>query len=118
MVKYEVLGYTSQEEYKEDFFNNLLPTNHSFNYFVNWNKVFKNVKQYSIEISILNSLSKVDEEDLEVEFRKIINCYPEVVPLLPAILAIRFKSKNLTVDILEKHLKLITSMMKNLMKMK
>ena len=105
MVKYEVLGYTSQEEYKEDFFNNLLPTNHSFNYFVNWNKVFKNVKQYSIEISILNSLSKVDEEDLEVEFRKIINCYPEVVPLLPAILAIRFKSKNLTVDILEKTFK-------------
>ncbi|OED29647.1 hypothetical protein NL43_07245 [Methanosphaera sp. WGK6] len=42
-----------------------------------------------IEISILNTLSKVDEKELESTFKKIILTYPEVVPILPSILAIR-----------------------------
>lgn len=106
MVNYEVLGFDSQEDYFNKFFNTLLPTNHNFEYFVNWDKVFKNVKDHSIEISILNSLSKVDEKDLETEFRKIINCYPEVVPILPSILAIRVSKKDIKVDVLEESFKL------------
>ncbi|WP_084790459.1 type II restriction endonuclease [Methanosphaera sp. WGK6] len=89
MVQYKQLGYNNFEEYYEDFQNNLLFNNHTYNYFVDWDKVFNKIKEYMIEISILNTLSKVDEKELESTFKKIILTYPEVVPILPSILAIR-----------------------------
>lgn len=105
MVKYEKLGFNSQEEYLNCFYNTLLTTNHSFDYFVNWDKIYKKVEDHLIELSILNSLSKVDKEDVESEFIKIITSYPEVVSILPAILAIRINKKETTVDILEDDIK-------------
>jgi len=36
MIKYDALGYNSLNEYLEAFFGSLLPTNKSFEYFVDW----------------------------------------------------------------------------------
>ncbi len=94
MVLYEKLGYNSFEEYEKDFMNNLLITNHNFDFFVNWEKIYDKLRDNLTEISILNGLNKVDSEELENEFRKIITYYPEVVPILPSILAIRYERNN------------------------
>lgn len=71
MVNYEKLGYKSIEEYQIDFKNTLLPTNHTYDYFVSWERVFSNLKDKLVEISILNSLNKVPSTQLDEEFKDI-----------------------------------------------
>lgn len=91
MVNYSKLGYSSLSDFSEDFLNTLLESNHTYEFYVNWDKVYDNLKDHVVEISILNSLNKVSPEEVESKFREIIVKYPEVVPLLPLILAIRNK---------------------------
>ena len=91
MVNYSKMGYSSLEEYSDDFLNTLLETNHTYEFYVNWEKVYNNLENKVVEISILNSLNKVPANELESKFRDIIVKYSEVVPLLPLILAIRNK---------------------------
>ena len=91
MVNYSRLGYSSLSDYSDDFLNTLLDSNHTYEFYVNWEKVYDNLENHLVEISILNSLNKVSQEDLVNKFGEIINNYPEVVPLLPSILAIRDK---------------------------
>ena len=85
------MGYSSINEYSEDFLNTLLESNHTYEFYVNWDKVYDNLKNHMVEISILNSLNKFSHNELESKFREIIINYGEVVPLLPLILAIRNK---------------------------
>ena len=91
MVNYSKLGYSSLSDYSDDFLNTLLDSNHTYEFYVNWEKVYDNLENHLVEICILNSLNKVSQDDLVNKFGEIINNYPEVVPLLPSILAIRDK---------------------------
>ncbi len=91
MVNYSKLGYSSLDEYSDDFLNTLLDTNHTYDFFVNWNKVYNNLNDYLIEIGILNSLNKISSDELVPRFTEILIKYPEVVEILPSILAIRGK---------------------------
>lgn len=97
MVNYKQLGYNSISEYDSDFEETLLTTNHTYEYFVNWDKVFNNINKFSNEIDILNKLTKVNSEEIEACFREIINSNPNVIPILPSIAALRDKN----VDILD-----------------
>ena len=94
MVKFEILGFDSFNQYYEEFENTLLPSNHTYDFFVNWEKVYKNLEDSLIEIQILNSLNKVKKEDIENKFEDILIRYPKVVTLLPHILAIRDKKMD------------------------
>lgn len=89
MVDYKKLGYKNIEEYNIEFLDTLLNTNRTYEYFVDWKKVFSKLEDKIVEISILNALSKIQTENVEEKFREILNKYPECVPLLPTILAIR-----------------------------
>lgn len=91
MVNYSKMGYSSLNEYSDDFLNTLLESNHTYEFYVNWDKVYDNLKNHLVEIGILNSLNKVPPNELETRFKDIIIKYNEVVPLLPLILAIRNK---------------------------
>ena len=92
MVNYSKLGYSSLNEFSDDFLDTLLDTNHTYEFFVNWDKVYNNLKNHMVEISILNSLNKVSSNELGQKFKDILIKYPEVVPILPSILAIRDKN--------------------------
>ena len=106
MVNYTSLGYESLDEYNIDFFGTLLETNHTYEFFVNWEKVFNNLKDHLIEISILNSLNKVESNQVESHFREILRQYPHVVKILPTILAIRDKKVDV-LDIEENEFKIV-----------
>lgn len=106
MVNYTSLGYETLNEYNRDFFGTLLETNHTYEFFVNWEKVFNNLEDYLIEISILNSLNKVESTKVESHFREIIRKYPNVVKVLPTILAIRDKKVDV-LDIEENKFKIV-----------
>ena len=106
MVKYASLGYESLNEYNRDFFRTLLETNHTYDFFVNWDKVFGNLNDYRDEISILNSLNNVESNQIESNFREILRTYPHVVKVLPTILAIRDKKVDV-LDIEENKFKVV-----------
>jgi type II restriction enzyme len=92
LVRYELLGFKSEKEFLEYFFNTLLETNWTYEYFVDWNKVKNNVKSYVKEICLLNALTKIDREDRESELKEIFLKYPETIKVIPLLIAVRESS--------------------------
>lgn len=72
-------------------FNHLVKTLKSsiktWDYFVNWEKVFKNKSELEITLNKLNYL--LGKEDLEVEFNKLFISNPDIIKALPVLLAVR-----------------------------
>ena len=63
-----------------------------WNYFVNWDKVCRNIDRYEKELNLLNIL--IGKEDIEKELTELIIEYPKVVNAIPLLLAIRFRRKR------------------------
>ncbi len=72
-------------------FNNLITTFKSsiktWDYFVNWKKVFSNSSDLEISLNKLNYL--LGKDNLEDEFRKLYASNPDIVKALPVLLAVR-----------------------------
>jgi hypothetical protein len=75
---------------KKDFIN-LVETFKSsiktWDYFVNWKKVFVNASDLEITLNKLNYL--LGKENLKDEFKKLYNSNPDIVKALPVLLAVR-----------------------------
>ena len=89
MVRYDVLGFRSEKDYIDYFFKSLLKTNWTYDYFVEWKKVRQNLANCVKEISLLNSLSKIPAEKRKTELKSIFIKYPETIPVIPLIIAMR-----------------------------
>lgn len=72
MLKYDLLGYTGPDEYLKHFVDTLIPTNRTYNYYVDWKKIKSNLDRYVTEISILNSLTHINPEESKDRLRDII----------------------------------------------
>jgi type II restriction enzyme len=103
LVKYEILGFKNENEYLDYFFKTLLKTNQTYEYFVDWMKVKEKIRKYVKEISILNSLTKIESEKRKEELKEIFIKYPETIPIIPSIIAVRERSITL-LEIWEKAL--------------
>ena len=72
-------------------FNKLVTTFKSsiktWDYFVNWKKVFSNSSDLEIALNKLNYL--LGKDNLEDEFRKLYSSNPDIVKALPILLAVR-----------------------------
>ncbi len=72
-------------------FNNLITTFKSsiktWDYFVNWKKVFANSSDLEITLNKLNYL--LGKENLKDEFKKLYSSNPDIVKALPVLLAVR-----------------------------
>ncbi len=72
-------------------FNNLITTFKSsiktWDYFVNWKKVFANGSNLEITLNKLNYL--LGKENLKEEFKKLYSSNPDIVKALPVLLAVR-----------------------------
>jgi len=69
------------------FIANLKSSIKTWDYFVNWEKTSKNLDKFKIELNILNSL--LGSKNLDEDFVSLINQYPNVIKVLPMLLAIR-----------------------------
>jgi type II restriction enzyme len=58
-----------------------------WNYYTDFNKVYKNVDSIKIELNLLNSL--INSRDIENEFLRLVTKYPEVLRAVPILLAKR-----------------------------
>jgi len=84
---YKVLKVDSPEAVLNKFYDTLIDTNRGYNFFVDWDKVKRHVDRYKIEFNILNSL--IGSKDFDSDLRKILTEYPQVLPAIPILLAIR-----------------------------
>lgn len=58
-----------------------------YGYYIDFEKVHRNVDGIKVELNILNSL--IGSEDIEADFEKLITKYPEVLKCVPLLLAVR-----------------------------
>lgn len=58
-----------------------------YGYYVDFEKVYRNVESIKIELNILNSL--IGSKDIEREFDTVIQRYPETLKCIPILLAVR-----------------------------
>lgn len=58
-----------------------------YSYYVDFKKVYRNVDKIKVELNILNSL--IGSKNIEVDFRKLVDKYPEVLKCIPLLLAVR-----------------------------
>jgi type II restriction enzyme len=92
LVRYQLLGFNTEEEYLKHFLDTLLETNWTYEYFVDWDKVRSNVKSYVKEICLLNALTKIEKEKRESELKDIFLRYPETIKVIPLLIAVRENS--------------------------
>ena len=81
-------------EYINKTFRNRITT---FDYFVNWKKVFDNVNPIEKELNILNYL--IGKENIEEETCKLIKQYPNIIKAFPFLIASREKSFEVLIDV-------------------
>lgn len=59
----------------------------SYEYYIDFNKVYRNVDSIKIELNILNSL--IGSKDIKNDFKTLIKRYPETRKVIPVLLAKR-----------------------------
>ena len=63
-------------------------------YYVDFDKVHKNVDNIKVELNILNAL--VGSKNIEQDFESIVNKYPETLKCIPLLLAVRSNEISVT----------------------
>ncbi|WP_317856042.1 type II restriction endonuclease [Chakrabartyella piscis] len=85
--KYKSMGILSDNAAFEYLMSNLKDTIRTYDFFVAWGKVLGNVTKIEVALNILNTL--IGKEDAEATLKDLIKDYPEVVPVIPFLIAVR-----------------------------
>lgn len=91
---------------RETFFyliNNLNDSIRYWDYFVNWEKVFGNTRDLEVDLNILNYL--IGKNDIENEFSYLLKKHPQIVSLIPVLLACRESQFKILTDLSNGNLK-------------
>lgn len=89
-------GFTTVEDSFTDFFNTLKDSIKSWDYFVNWEKVFSNTKQIEIDLNLLNYL--LGKDNFDQAFRELFTQHPQLVQTIPSLI-VRDGSKSMKFEI-------------------
>jgi len=101
----DVLGCKTEDAVFDYFMANLQKSISDWSYFVEWEKIKKNVESVETELNILNSL--IGKDDIKERFIALIKEYPKTRLALPILIAVR-KQKLKEMPILNKAGKLTT----------
>lgn len=71
----------------EEWLNQFKFSISGYKYYIDFEKVYKNVNNIKIELNILNSL--IGSKQIEKDFENIIEKYPETLKCIPILLAVR-----------------------------
>jgi len=83
----ERIGCSSETEVFKYLMETLKERITGWDYFVNWAKVFDNIKDVEIDLNILNYL--VGKENIEDEFSSLLDKHPSISRLIPVLVACR-----------------------------
>lgn len=92
----DCINCKNEDEVFEYLIANLKETIKSWDYFVNWHKVCKNYHEAEISLNLLNTL--IGKPDIEMTAEKLLNAYPNITKIIPALLAERDKKISLLTD--------------------
>jgi type II restriction enzyme len=67
-----------------------------WDYFVNWEKVFRNIDDIEKELNLLNVL--IGKSNIKKDAYELIKEYPQVIKAFPALIAVREKSIDILID--------------------
>lgn len=70
-----------------DWLNKFKTSISDYTYYVDFEKIYKNVDKVKVELNILNSL--IGSKNIEEEFQNILIKYPETLECIPLLLAVR-----------------------------
>jgi type II restriction enzyme len=88
----DTLGCSNSEDVFQYIISNLKPSTLIWSYFVNWDKVFKSVKDVEINLNILNYL--VGKPDFDSELKALIQKHPQIISAIPVLLVRDGKSSK------------------------
>ena len=97
------IGCNNDKEVFVYLMNNLNYSIRYWDYFVNWKKVIGNTKDLEVVLNILNYL--IGKENIEKEFGYLLKNHPQVVRLIPVLLACREHKFKILTDLSEGNLK-------------
>ena len=98
----DLFGCECEEDVFKFILDNLKPSNNLWSYFVNWDKVYENVRKIEINLNLLNYL--IGKENFDEEFKTLIKEQPQVIKILPALVVSREKQFNILIDYKNKKL--------------
>lgn len=76
-------GFSNYEQAFDDFYETLRPSLKLWDYFVNWEKVFRNTKQIEIQLNLWNYL--LGKDNFDKEFINLLEQHPEIVNAIPSL---------------------------------
>jgi type II restriction enzyme len=76
-------GFSSSKQALDDFFATLRPSLKLWDYFVNWDKVFRNTKQIEMHLNLWNYL--LGKADFDSDFLELLSQHPEIVSAIPSL---------------------------------
>ena len=71
----------------DEWLSKFRPSISSYDYYIDFEKVVRNVEEVKVELNILNSL--IGSKSIEEDFEKIVTKYPETLQCIPLLLAVR-----------------------------
>ena len=87
----------------EDVMNSLKKSIIPADFFVDFSKVYINIKEYEVHLNILNTL--IGKDNIEEEFVNLVSQYPEILKSIPILLATHEKKFNIvsvpTIELLD-----------------
>lgn len=81
----------------EEWLDTMIDSIANFEYYIDFETIYKNAEIYKVELNVLNSL--IGSKNIEKEFESIIERYPEVLKTIPILLAVR----NYEISILDEN---------------
>lgn len=84
------IGCADTNEVFEYLLEHMKDTINGWDFFVAWGKVMDKVRNVEVALNILNYL--VGKENIREEFKILIDKYPEIVEVIPILVALRDKS--------------------------
>lgn len=71
----------------DEWLSKFRPSISSYDYYIDFEKVVRNIEEVKVELNILNSL--IGSKSIEEDFEKIVTKYPETLQCIPLLLAVR-----------------------------
>ena len=71
----------------DEWLSKFRPSISSYDYYIDFEKVVRNVEEIKVELNILNSL--IGSKNIEEDFERIVAKYPETLQCVPLLLAVR-----------------------------
>lgn len=80
----------------KEWFNNFTDSIATYEYYTDFNTVYKNIEKIKVELNIMNSL--IGSKNIEQDFDKLFKKYPEIRKCLTLLIAVREKEIKVVDD--------------------